>query len=93
MALQKMIEQGLLLVQGDPQHDLKLGFRCRLLSSFGEIDGARCPRSGQIKRVKLPALSVEKVLPLRDSGFPADRSLSGLRRSQARERDRRQPSA
>jgi hypothetical protein len=72
MALQKMIEEGLLLVQGDPQHDLKLGFRCRLLSSFGEIDG--CPRSGQIKRVKLAALSVEKVLPLWDSGFPADRS-------------------
>lgn len=72
MALQKMIEEGLLLVQGDPQHDLKLGFRCRLLSSFGEIDG--CPRSGQIKRVKLAAPSVEKVLPMWDSGFPADRS-------------------
>jgi hypothetical protein len=28
MVLQKMIEEGLLLVQGDPQHDLKLGFRC-----------------------------------------------------------------
>jgi Immunity protein Imm5 len=73
MVLQEMIEEGLLLVQGDPQHDLKLGFRCRLLSSFDEIDGAGSPRSGQIKRVKLAALSVGKVLPLWDSGFPADR--------------------
>jgi len=73
MVLQNMIEEGLLLVQGDPQHDLKLGFRCRLLSSFDQIDGARCPRSGRIKRAKLAALSVEKVLPLWDSGFPGDR--------------------
>jgi hypothetical protein len=69
-----MIEEGLLLVQGDPQHDLKLGFRCRLSSCFDEIDGARCLRSGQIKRFKLAALSVEKVLPLWDCCFPADRS-------------------
>src|SRR5215468_9306800 len=68
-----MIEEGLLLVQGDPQHDLKFGFRYRLLSSFDEIDDARCPRSGRNKRVKLAALSVEKVLPLWDSGFPGDR--------------------
>ena len=73
VVLQNMIEEGLLLVQEDPQHDLKFGFRCRLLSSFDEIDGARCPRSGRIKRVKLAALSVEKVLPLWDSGFPGDR--------------------
>jgi hypothetical protein len=69
-----MIEEGLLLVQKDPQHDLKFGFRRRLLSAFDEIDGAKCPRSGRIKRVKLAALSVEKVLPLWDSGFPGDRS-------------------
>src|SRR5262245_21275961 len=73
MVLQKMVEEGLLLVQGDPQHDLKFGFRCRLLSSLDESDGARCPRSGRIKRVKLAALSVEKVLRLWDSGFPGDR--------------------
>src|SRR5262245_49494298 len=73
MVLQNMIEEGLLLVQVDPQHDLKFGFRYRLLSSLDEIDGASCPRSGRSKRVKLAALSVEKVLPLWDSGFPGDR--------------------
>jgi hypothetical protein len=74
MVLQEMIEEGLLLVQADPQHDLRLGFRCRLLSSFDEIDGAKRPRSGRIRRVKLATLSVKKVLPLWDSCFPADRS-------------------
>jgi hypothetical protein len=74
MALQKLIEEGLALVQGDPHHDLRFGFRCRLLSSFDEIDGARNPRSGQIKRVKLEILAVEKVLPLWESCFPEDRS-------------------
>jgi hypothetical protein len=43
IVLQKMIEEALLLVQAEPQHDLKLGFCCRLLSTFDEIDGARCP--------------------------------------------------
>jgi hypothetical protein len=71
MVVQKMIEEGLLLIQGEPRHDLKLGFRCRLLSSFDEINGVR---SGHNKRVKLATLSVEKVLPLWDSRFPADRS-------------------
>jgi len=74
MVLQRLIEEGLLLVQGDPHHDLRFGFRCRLLSSFDEIDGARNPRSGQIKRVKLEILAVEKVLPLWESCFPEDRS-------------------
>jgi len=74
MTWQKMIEEGLLLVQAEPKHDLKRGFRCRLLSAFDEINGTKLPRSGQIKRVKLATLSVEKVLPLWDSYFPADRS-------------------
>jgi hypothetical protein len=74
MVLQKLIEEGLLLVQGDPHHDLRFGFRCGLLSSFDETDGARNPRSGQIKRVKLGILAVEKVLPLWESCFPEDRS-------------------
>jgi Immunity protein Imm5 len=74
MALQKMIEEGLLLVHAEPQHDLKLGFRCRLLSAFDEINGPTRSRSGHSKRVKLATLSVEKVLPLWDSCFPSDRS-------------------
>src|SRR5262245_48383268 len=74
MVLQKMIEEGLSLIQAEPQHDLKLVFRCRLLSSFDEISGTKLSRSGHSQRVKLATLSVEKVLPLWDSCFPADRT-------------------
>ena len=83
MVLQKMIEEGLLLIQAEPQHDLKLGFRCRLLSAFDEINGPTRSRCGHSKRVKLATLSVEKVLPLWDSlSSIRSKPVSGVRASQ-----------
>jgi hypothetical protein len=64
---QEMIEKGLSLVQDDEQHDLRVGFRCRLLSSFDEVGGA-----GRRRRTRLATVSVEKVLPLWESLFPTD---------------------
>ncbi|HEU5400233.1 MAG TPA: Imm5 family immunity protein [Terriglobales bacterium] len=69
MTMQEMIDKGLSLVQHDEQHDLKVGFRCRLLSSFDSISEA-----GRRFRTKLAQLSVEKVLPSWESFFPTDRT-------------------
>ena len=49
MGAEEMIAEGMYLVQNDPQHDLNLGFRCRLISSFDEA-GADI---GRRRRVKL----------------------------------------
>ena len=68
MITDTMVEKGLALTQADPQHDLKAGFRCRLLSSFDEPSGG----VGQRRRTKLATLAVEKVLPLWESLLPAD---------------------
>jgi hypothetical protein len=67
--MQEMIEKGLSLVQEDAQHDLRAGFRCRLLSLFDEMSGG-----GRRERTKLATLSVEKVLPLWQSLFPRDQT-------------------
>jgi hypothetical protein len=71
MALQAMIEKGLLLVQEEPQHDLRVGFRCRIISAFDAVDGREARRA---KRVKLATLAVEKVLPLWELILPKDRT-------------------
>ena len=68
MFAQEMVEQGLSLVRGDQQHDLKVAFRCRLLSSFDEMPGG----VGRRRRTKLAALAVANVLPLWESFLPVD---------------------
>ena len=74
MNLQSLIEAGMSLVLNDPHHDLRLGFRCAVWSSLNEnCDGTR-RGDGHKRRVKLAALSIEKVIPLWESRFPADRT-------------------
>ena len=65
MKLQELIERGLLFVRDEACHDLPLGLRCRLLSSFDKIDDVVEPHGvGHRRRIKLAKLAVEKVLPL-----------------------------
>jgi hypothetical protein len=71
MALQQLIDEGLALVQEEPQHDLRLGFRCRIFSAFNAVGGRECDCA---KRVKLATLAVEKVLPLWELRLPNDRT-------------------
>jgi hypothetical protein len=71
MALQQLIDEGLALVQEEPQHELRLGFRCRVFSAFNAVGGRECDRA---KRVKLATLAVEKVLPLWELRLPKDRT-------------------
>jgi hypothetical protein len=66
MGIKEMAEEGLSLVENDPRHDLKAGFRSRLLSYFDEMSGA----IGRRRRTSLAILTVEKVLPLWASVFP-----------------------
>jgi hypothetical protein len=66
----ELVEKGMSLVHADTQHDLTLSFRCQLFSSFDEMMGG----IGRRRRTKLATLAVEKVLPLWDSLFPADRT-------------------
>jgi hypothetical protein len=73
MALQDMIDNGLSLVQEDPQHDLRVGFRCRVFSTFDAVYGREASRA---KRVKLATLAVEKVMPLWKLSLPEDRTPS-----------------
>jgi hypothetical protein len=70
MGVEEMIAEGMYLVQNDPLHDLIVGFRCRLISSFDEI-GADI---GRRRRVKLGEVAVRKVLPVWESLFPTDRT-------------------
>jgi hypothetical protein len=72
MKFQELVNTGLSLIQDEPNHDLKLGFRCRLLSGFDEPGGSERGHTGRRKRVRLATLAVEKVLPLWGSIFPAD---------------------
>lgn len=68
MLTDEMLSRAFLLVQSEPQHDLRLGLRCQLLSSFDEHIGG----AGRRRRTRLAALAVEKVLPLWESFFSAD---------------------
>jgi len=68
MITDEVIAEGLSLVQGDLQHDLKVGFRCRLRCSLDEPVG----ETGRRRRTKLATLAVERVLPLWESLLPAD---------------------
>jgi hypothetical protein len=68
LTIPEMIERGLSLVQDDPHHDLRAGFRCRLLSAFDQMSGGE----GRRRRTRLAQLTVEKVLPLWETLFPAD---------------------
>ena len=71
MSWQEQVERGLLLVEADPRHDLRVGFRCRLLLAFD--DPPRNRHIGRRARAHLAALSIRKVLPLWESTFPSDR--------------------
>src|SRR6185295_17502773 len=73
-ALQELIRKGLSLVEEEPQHDLKLGFRCHLLSAFNEIGSPEGRRTSHRKKVKLAVLAVTKVLPLWEGLFATDRT-------------------
>jgi hypothetical protein len=68
MVTDEMLTKGLSLTQADAQHDLKAGFRCRLLSAFDESAGGE----GKRRRTKLAILAVEKVLPLWEAMLPTD---------------------
>jgi hypothetical protein len=72
----KMIDEGLTLAQSDPQHDLRLGFRRRLMSSVGSTDVAapEAEHIGHRRRVKLAMATVGHVMPLWKSIFPSDRT-------------------
>jgi hypothetical protein len=65
-----LISQGLSLVQADAQHDLRLGFRCRLLALFND----QTHDEGRWRRTRLATLCVEKVLPLWEVLFPEDQT-------------------
>jgi Immunity protein Imm5 len=64
--IEELVKEGLLLVRGDQNHDLRVGFRCKLLSSLDEV------HAGQIRRAKLAVLAIEKVLPFWGSILPTD---------------------
>ena len=70
MGIEEIIEEGLYLVQNDQRHDLNIGFRCRLISSFNEA-GSDTDRR---QRVKLTELEVRKVLPIWESHFATDQT-------------------
>src|SRR4051794_40160936 len=72
MVTDEMLSKGLSLIQADAQHDLKAGFRCRLLSAFDESPGGE----GKRRRAKLAMLAVEKVRPLWESVLPTDETPS-----------------
>jgi hypothetical protein len=69
-----MIKEYLLVVQNDPLHDLRLGLRRRLWCSFDGAGADRHPPSGHRRRIKLAVLAVQKVLPIWEAAFPADRT-------------------
>lgn len=48
------------------EHDLLLGFRCRLLRAIDELG------DGRQRRTKLAILAVRKVLPIWETSFPTD---------------------
>jgi hypothetical protein len=70
--MHQLIEQGLSLVESDPRHDLRLGFRCRLWRFLDELGGT--PEIARRRRVKLALLTIGKVLPLWEAEFPSDRT-------------------
>lgn len=70
MDIQDMVEKGLALVRDDQTHDLRVGFRCNLLSLFDDEPAS----VGRTWRTKLAALAVEKVLPIWKASYPDDRT-------------------
>jgi hypothetical protein len=71
--LNELLKNGLYLVQESPNHDLKVAFRCQLLSSFDEDHPHEIPHNGHQKRVNLAIKSIQKVLPLWEASFVNDR--------------------
>ncbi len=72
MTLPQLIEEGLSLVRTDPQHDLRLGFRCRLMAAIDGIPPRETGGNGRAKRVNIAKASVELVLPLWRTLLPND---------------------
>ena len=73
LTIEQLIREGLFLAGKDQQHDLQLGFRCRLWSALDDT-GKNSPGDGRKRRVRLATISIEKVLPTWESSFPNDRT-------------------
>ena len=66
MFTDELVKEGLLLISNDQNHDLRIAFRCKLLSL---LDGLH---DGQRRRTQLAVLAIEKVLPIWESVLPTD---------------------
>lgn len=78
MSLQELVTEGLALVKNEPLHDLRLGFRCRLLAAIdGGIRRAGPDSGGHRLRIRLVTRTVEKVLPLWEAQIHGDRTPHG----------------
>jgi len=66
MFADELIKEGLELIRSNQDHDLRVGFRCKLLSSLDDLG------NGQRRRTELAVLTIEKVLPIWESVLPTD---------------------
>jgi hypothetical protein len=72
--LRQIIDQALLAVRRDPNHDLQLGYRQAIWAAFGPKvgDGGTGGEVGHRRRTRLAILAGQHVIPIWRSAFPGD---------------------
>jgi hypothetical protein len=60
------------MIQDDPNHDLKAGYRCKLLLGFDEPSIPKRSLTGLCIRVDIAAKAVKYVMPLWTNVFPSN---------------------